>query len=85
MYNSDNRPLGPLSETAYEMLCETIDSGDGIRFDDAVARLSATEFTLADAEYALEQLINRGYLYRVDGELFITERVDESEDSETES
>lgn len=85
MYNSDDRPLGPLSETAYEMLCETTDSGDGIRFDDAVARLSATEFTLADAEYALEQLVNRGYLYEVDGQLFVTERAEESANGQNES
>jgi hypothetical protein len=85
MYNSDDRPVGSLSETAYEILCETIESADGIRFDDAVAQVSAADLTTADAEYALERLINRGYLYEVDGRLFITERGDESEDSATES
>jgi hypothetical protein len=85
MYNSDGRPLGSLSETAYEILCETIDSEDGIRFDEAVDRLSAADLTPADAEYALEQLVNRGYLYEVGGKLFITERADESEDAQNES
>lgn len=85
MYNSDDRSLGSLSETAYEILCETIDSEDGIRFDDAVAQLSAADLTIADAEYALERLLNYGYLYEVDGRLFVTERSDESEGSEHES
>lgn len=85
MYNSDDRPLGSLSETAYEILCETIGSDNGIRFDDAIAQLAATDLTIADAEYAVERLVNRGYLYEVDGQLFITEREDGSEDSQKES
>jgi hypothetical protein len=85
MYNSDDRSLGSLSETAYDILCETINSEDGIRFDDAVAQLSAADLTIADAEYALERLVNYGYLYEVDGRLFVTERSDESEGSVNEN
>jgi len=85
MHNSDDRPLGSLSETAYQILYETIDPADGMRFDDAVAQLSAADLTLADAEYAVERLLDRGYLYEVDGHLFVTEREDKPTDSDSES
>jgi hypothetical protein len=66
------------------MLCEATDSADGIRFDDAIAQLCAADFNTDDAEYAVERLLNRGYLYQVDGELFVTEREDTYGNSENE-
>jgi predicted transcriptional regulator of viral defense system len=36
---------------------------------------------LADAEYALQRLLERGYLYKVDESLYVTEPQSESPDS----
>ena len=56
MHHSDDRPRGSLSETAYEIMYETIDHADEMRFDDAVAQLSAVDLTLAGAGYAVERV-----------------------------
>lgn len=79
MYNTDNRPLGAIAEKAYEILLETIDSSDGITVDEARAQLREADFAAGDADYALDRLLNRGYLYEVDDRLFVTEREDSGE------
>jgi len=79
MYNTDTRPLGAIAEEAYEILLETIDSSDGIAVDDARAQLREDDFAAGDADYALDRLLNRGYLYQVDDRLFVTEREESGE------
>jgi hypothetical protein len=76
MYNRDERPLGAVAESAYESLLETMDADSGIPRSDAHARLLEADFADGDAKYALEQLLNRGYLYAVDEQLFVTEDAD---------
>lgn len=73
MYNRDERPLGAVAENAYETLLETTEPGEGILRDDANKRLFEAGFTAGDAEYALDRLLNRGYLYAVDDQLFVTD------------
>ena len=76
MYNRDERPLGAVAESAYEALLETIDPEDGIARSDAHERLLEADYAEADAEYAIDRLLSRGYLYAVNGQLFVTEDED---------
>jgi len=76
MFNTDDRPLGSLAEDAYDRLCEAIDPAEGITVDDARAQLREADFSADEADYALDRLLNRGYLYEVDGRLFVTERAE---------
>ena len=76
MYDRDERPLGAVAESAYEILLETIDPEDGIPRIDAHDRLLEADYAEADAEYAIDQLLSRGYLYDVNGQLFVTENDD---------
>jgi len=73
MYNSDDRPLGAIAEDAYEILVETVDPEDGMPREEAHAELLEGDFVDSDAEYALDRLLSRGYLYAVNGQLFVTE------------
>ncbi|GAB7011127.1 hypothetical protein [Halorubrum trueperi] len=74
MFNTDDRPLGSLAEDAYDHLCAAIDPAEGITVEDARAQFREADFPADDADYALDRLLNRGYLYEVDGRLFVTER-----------
>ena len=73
MFNPDNRPLGTIAEDAYDILVETVDPKDGMPREEAHAELLDGEFVDSDAEYALDRLCSRGYLYAVEGQLFVTE------------
>ena len=76
MYDKDERPLGAVAESAYEVLLETIDPENGITRSDAHERLLEADYAEADAEYAIDRLLSRGYLYDVNGQLFVTEDED---------
>ena len=76
MYDGDERPLGAVAESAYEILLETIDPENGISRSDAHERLLEADYAEADAEYAIDRLLSRGYLYDVNGQLFVTEDED---------
>ncbi len=76
MYDRDERPLGAVAESAYQVLLETIDPEDGIPRTDAHERLLEADFAEADADYAIDRLLNRGYLYDIDSQLFVTEDED---------
>lgn len=73
MFNSDDRPLGALPQEAYDILLTEIEPLEGIAVEDAHALLQEDDFSSADGEYALTRLLNRGYLYEVEGQLFVTE------------
>ena len=76
MYDSDERPLGAVAESAYEILLETIDPEEGIQSADAHERLLEADYAEADADYAIDRLLSRGYLYDIDSQLFVTEHED---------
>lgn len=79
MYTTDDRPLGSLAEDAYETLLDAIEPVEGIPIDDAHDRLREEGFSDGDADYAIKRLLNRGYLYEVEGRVFVTDREDETE------
>lgn len=76
MYDRDERPLGAVAESAYEVLLEAIDPDDGIPQTDAHERLLEADYAEADADYAIDRLLSRGYLYDIDSQLFVTENED---------
>ena len=76
MRPSDNHPLGPLAEDAYQRLLDSIDPSEGILIDDAHEQLCEDDFSTEEAEYAVEKPLNRGYLYAVEDMLFVTEPED---------
>jgi len=76
MYDRNERPLGAVAESAYEILLETIDPDDGIPRTDAHERLLEADYAEADADYAIDRLLSRGYLYDIDSQLFVTENED---------
>jgi hypothetical protein len=72
--NSERR-IPPFAEDALFVLDEVIDRADddSLSKPDAEALLAHDErFTEADAEYALDVLQNRGYIYYVDEQVYIT-------------
>ncbi len=78
-----NRPPGSLG-AVYDMLYEDINPGESIEVDTAVTKVRETERSVGTAEHVVERLVDRGYLYKVDGQLYITEHRDGSQDPESE-
>jgi hypothetical protein len=68
------RRIPPVAEDALDVLHEPVeDADDGLPEDEAKAVLVAdNRFTEGDAEYALDVLQNRGYIYYVDEQVYIT-------------
>lgn len=68
------RRLPPVAEDALDVLNATVgEDDDGLSKDEAKAVLVADDrFTEGDAEYALDILQNRGYIYYVDEQVYIT-------------
>lgn len=78
MYRTDCSRLAPWIEDAYDTLASEIhhqegDHGYGLRIDRAREILHAEDRIEEDAQYAVKRLLDRGYLYTVDDELFITD------------
>jgi hypothetical protein len=76
MYHRDKRPLGGVAESAYEVLLEVTEPDEAIPRDEAHTHLLDADFADNDADYALDRLLSRGYLYAVDEELFVTDSDD---------
>lgn len=68
------RRIPPFAEDALAVLRETVGDGDdSLSNDEAITVLVADErFTDGDAEYALDVLQSRGYIYYVDEQVYIT-------------
>lgn len=77
MRESDGPRLPTWIEGVYEVLAPHLSNQeDGISRADAETFLTThgdLDLSDTDARYALDQLINRGYLYEVKGNLFVTE------------
>jgi hypothetical protein len=77
MWSNEPRSLPDWIEEAYEILVSgAADHSGGFSHDRAYDLLVAHEAfpnEAADAEYAIERLLNSGWLYEVDGELRITD------------
>ena len=68
------RRIPLFAEDALEVLREMVgDDDEGLSKDEATTVLVADErFTEGDAEYALDVLQSRGYIYYVDEQVYIT-------------
>lgn len=71
--NGDSTPIPPFAEDALGVFAESVGGSSGLDEQTAIRTLEAAGFTTADAEEALEILELRGYLYRVEGELRMTD------------
>lgn len=69
----DSTPIPPFAEDALAILEAAVANSTGLEKRTALQTLENEGFTTADAETALEILEMRGYLYRVEGELRITD------------
>ena len=78
MWSDDPHPMPERIQRAYEILVSFTEETDG-----GIPRARAQELLVthedfsedaADAEYAIDRLLSRGWLYEVDGELRITDR-----------
>jgi hypothetical protein len=84
--NPDERSLPDWIKTVYAVLAPQIRARDaGLPPDKTGERLleDAPEdlsLTPADADYALQRLIDRGYFYEVKGELLVTDATDSAEE-----
>ena len=78
-----NRPPRSLG-AVYDLLYKETKPGDSIEVDAAVTRVRDTQRSIGNAEHAVERLVDRGYLYKVDGQLYIAEHRDGDEASENE-
>lgn len=77
MWSNDSRSLPDWIMEAYEILESGTESPqNGISREEAQRLLRAQEefpADQADTEYAIEQLLDNGWLYEVEGELRITD------------
>jgi hypothetical protein len=73
-YMNWERRLPPFAGDALAVLDEAVgDADDGLPKDEAETVLVADDrFTEGDAEYALNVLQNRGHIYYVDEQVYIT-------------
>jgi len=77
--NPNERSLPDWIVTAFDALQAEISERDGavsVEHGPALLREATTEelgLHPGDAEYAIQRLLDRGYLYEVDGQLFVTE------------
>lgn len=82
MFRDDRPPLPNWILDAYRQLATQIQSRDGgLPTKEAETILATAEIDESDAEYALGRLLDRGYLYQVEDELFVT-LPDELDDEE---
>ena len=74
MTGDDRSPLADWIEEAYDRLArETAARDGGIPIEEARDSLAETGLERGDADYAIERLLERGYLYSVGDELFVTD------------
>lgn len=80
------RPLPDWVQEAYQILRDAAASAQsGFSYEEAYALLDEADAFSAehsDSEYAVERLLNRGYLYEADGELRVTEPLESASDSD---
>lgn len=73
MSDTNDSPLTEWLGDAFEVLAPAIKRKSGLTPEEAHDHLQAAGFTKEDAKYAIKRLHKRGYLYEVDGQLFVTE------------
>lgn len=74
MDESRTFPLASYSEEVLGTLTPWLESAEcGLSLDETRMRLQAAGFESATVEAALDQLLDRGYLYEVDGTVRLTD------------
>lgn len=74
MFRDERPPLSDWILDAYRQLAEQIQIRDGgLPTEEAKSLLITEETDETDVEYLLQRLLDRGYLYQVEGELFVTQ------------
>lgn len=79
MRSTDQHPLPEWIQLIYDVLTsEIISNNNGIAHEQAIEILlekidEEETFQQADVEYAVEQLLLRGWLYEVNGDIYITD------------
>ena len=67
-------PLASYALEVLETLTPWLESAEtGLPLDEVTSRLQEADFEAATVETALEQLLNRGYLYEVNGTVRLTD------------
>jgi hypothetical protein len=72
MSSNDRTPLSPPASDALEQLCGPIERADGLSRHATVDQLLDAEFGEENAEAVISELLSKGYLYEVDGVLYVT-------------
>jgi hypothetical protein len=65
-------PLGPTAADVLDTLRDPLVEADGLSRDAATELVAGGDLDAQTARDAIEQLRLRGYLYEVNGELFVT-------------
>ncbi|WP_254538713.1 hypothetical protein [Halomarina litorea] len=65
-------PLGPTASEALEELSDPLEDNDGLTLDEATQILADGDLDAVGAQDTIEQLRLRGYIYEVEGQLFLT-------------
>lgn len=74
MFRNERPPLSDWILDGYRQLGDQIQKREGgLPIEDAKSFLITEETDEFDVEYALGRLLDRGYLYEVEGELFVTQ------------
>lgn len=73
MRDIDASQLTEWLEDAFSVLAPAIERQAGLTWEEAHDRLLAADFEEVDTEDTLEQLLNRGYLYEVDDQVYATD------------
>ncbi|WP_227380604.1 hypothetical protein [Haladaptatus halobius] len=68
----DRRSLSPLTYEAYDALTAVFDQDETFTREQAYTSLSEQDIDQVTADDLLQMLLDRGYLYEVEGELRIT-------------
>ncbi|WP_158058280.1 hypothetical protein [Halorussus halophilus] len=69
----ERTPLPPSEQRALALLDAAFESEEGRTWEDAQAVLAEDGYTEVSADELLQSLENRGYIYTVEGDVWITE------------
>ena len=68
----DRTPLSPGASDALTALCEPVEQADGLSRDAVVEQVQTADLSGVDPESVVNELLSKGYLYEVEGQLYVT-------------
>jgi len=72
MPRNERTQLSPAATDALDTLREPIEQSEGLTREEAATVLTDDGFASVDADVFLDELLSKGYLYAVDGRLYVT-------------